>query len=419
MDCRTCEPTLIDLLHGELATDAAEEARAHLTQCSSCRGSMDKLAEALRVSERIPLLEPPQAVSARLMQLAEEQARTFAAQRQVAVRKPPSLWQRLLDFVGRFAMARQVGMATIMLLIVAVGVWSVPSLRREPAVAGGTVVNPDPTGEAAPSAGVQPAQPLDLQVDLRTRRIRSKEEESRMRAEEQRAVAVIAKPAEPAAAKGNPAAALDDLDRPELENAAAARASGASKRAVAAKAAPATDGRGQAELMARTAATASPAAEAALPAPYPAASGGAARSDSTPAVPKSASDPYALGVERARAGDPSGALQAYRLAQSQTTDAGLRRKAELGSARALAELRGCAGALASYQQLVDSAPVSAEAGEALLEMARCRTQRGETGLARELLERAERIPQAARRAAAMLATLPPVPQAKPGAASKP
>lgn len=459
MDCRTCQPTLIDLLHGELATDAAEEAHEHLQRCSSCRGAMEKLSYALRVVERMPTLEPPQAVSTRLMQLAEDRAQAMAAQRIATARKPSSLWQMFIDFVGRFAMARQVGMVTIMLLIVAVGLWSLPRLNRQPAVAGETVVSPDPSFEATTSAGVQPAEPLDLQVDLRAGRIRSKEEESRMRGA-QAPASGFAEQAGPAAGeqqagpgalaqKRDPARALDDLDAPLLARDVpraerSARGGGAevkqgraaatsARRTTARERAKRSSSAGSpiAQAFPKSAAQAKPKSAADAPEQHAVGAGASdavARGASSepraevtvpsapPAIPQSASDLYVLGAERARAGDPSGALQAFRGAHARTTDLNLRRKAQLGVARATGAMRGCSAALSSYQQVVNLAPASAEAGDALIEMARCRTQQGDPAIARSLLERAAQIPQATRRANAMLTALPPAAESEPAAA---
>src|SRR5690348_9710568 len=126
MDCRTCQPSLIDLLQGELALEAANQAREHIAHCANCKGALDKLTRGFKHAQQLPLEEPPQAVTARLLQMADEQARRAAA-----LRKPrgaPTVWQALLDFIGRFAAARQVGMVTITLLIMAVGLWSQPQL---------------------------------------------------------------------------------------------------------------------------------------------------------------------------------------------------------------------------------------------------------------------------------------------------
>ena len=171
MDCRICQPSLIDLFHGELAIEAAEQARAHIAHCANCNGALDKLARGLAPRSSCRCSTRRKRSRRVCSSWPTEQARRSAAQRKPRV--APTAWQALLDFIGRFATARQVGMVTIMLLIVAVGLWSLPQLKHTPVAAGGTVVHPDESGEAAPTPGCEPAQPLDLKVDLRAGRIRS------------------------------------------------------------------------------------------------------------------------------------------------------------------------------------------------------------------------------------------------------
>ncbi|HMI93199.1 MAG TPA: hypothetical protein VK509_17635, partial [Polyangiales bacterium] len=96
MDCRTCEPTLIDLVHSELATDAAREAHAHLATCTSCRASFDTLVAATRLAAQLPMVEPPPELAGRVMAIAEAHAREAAARLRVAAPRPTP-WQALLD----------------------------------------------------------------------------------------------------------------------------------------------------------------------------------------------------------------------------------------------------------------------------------------------------------------------------------
>ena len=87
MDCRTCEPTLIDLVYSELATDAAREAHAHLAQCTSCRTSFERLVSAKRLAADLPLLEPPAGIEDRVLQMAEEHARATIARSRASGRR--------------------------------------------------------------------------------------------------------------------------------------------------------------------------------------------------------------------------------------------------------------------------------------------------------------------------------------------
>src|SRR5690606_431890 len=81
------------------------------------------------------------------------------------------LWGAILRWLSGFAASPQFVMASIMMLVVAIGVWYLPAARRQPEASGGTVVHPDHQGEAAPSATLVPAEPLELDLDQRTGRL--------------------------------------------------------------------------------------------------------------------------------------------------------------------------------------------------------------------------------------------------------
>jgi hypothetical protein len=418
MDCRNCQPTLIDLLYGELATDAAEQAHAHLKQCANCRSAYDKLAKGRQFAQQVPLLEPPQAVGARLLQLAEQHARAAAAQTQQA-RKPAPPWQSLIEFIGRFAMARQVGMATIMLLIVAVGLWSLPQLERAPVADGGTVVNPEPSGEAAPSAGVQPAQPLDLQVDLRSGRIRSKDEHSDVAADQAQEVPGAA-PAATVAEGVRTGASGDNHASEELarmgelaatrEN-ANAKPSARARRSVESKKSagglePFAE-RADSDKLDHKGAGAGPSGRAeqeraekrafpASAAPSPPAAATASKPARAPA-PQPAADAELDGLAGVKE-SAAGSLRAESsVAAEAPAQAPAKQKASADSAAA-----DCSTSFDRYERIIEAAPDSAQAGEALLAMARCLNVRGERARARALLERAARNPHVADRAKVLL-----------------
>lgn len=417
MDCRTCEPTLIDLVHSELATDAAREAHAHLATCASCRTSFETLMAATRLASQLQMVEPPQHVAPRVMELAQAHAReALARQRVVAPRPTP--WQAFLDFVGRLATLPQVAMATVMVLIVSVGLWSLPRLRQESAPASTVVVNPEPPeGEVAAATGVEPAQPLDLKVDMRAGRIRSKDGLPL----QQPAAAASAEPVvEPEALAKNernsddPFAALDDVDLGEAER----RGGGARDKegAAAPGAAKAKGDLSERVLAAKPAATRSVASErneglssgarrtrsAEPPLPL----GVSASRASAPARP----DPQAFGAEadeprEEKKSAPKAAASETSAGPSPSDMAASSLVARLEAARSLARENGCGSALPSYQRIVSAAPTSFEAGHALLEMARCRHAAGDIAAARKLLERATAIPAVASSARALLETL--------------
>jgi hypothetical protein len=447
MDCRTCEPTLIDLVHSELATDAAREAHAHLATCASCRASFETLVAATKLAAQLPMVDPPPHVAPRVMELAEAHARDVAA-RQRVVAPQPTPWQALLDFVGRLATRPQVAMATIMVLIVAVGFWSLPRLRRQasPPVAG-VVVNPEPEGEAAPGTGVEPAERLDLKVDLRARRIRSKDGLPAPTAAPS-AVAAAPQPATPAAngvlaerdkKADDPLATLDDVDlgevgRKELTEKPARRASGGSAvgagsarefaqgPSAPAKAAAPTPLQDAAKLRKGKASTAS--SSDALARSNQNASEGPVlgeRSAASSAEPEAKyatkSKPAArpqpkLEAESGFAQSPPPAAATAEAAPAEPTAQAASQAAApspadlLTSARAHAKRSGCLAASPDYQRLVTRYPNSAEAGSALIELAQCRRISGDVAGARSLLNRATEIPEVAGRARALLADLP-------------
>ena len=454
MDCRTCEPTLIDLVHSELATDAAREAHAHLATCVSCRASFDTLVAATRLAAQLPMAEPPPQLAGRVMEIAEAHAREAAARLRVAAPRPTP-WQALLDFVGRLATRPQVAMATVMVLIVAVGLWSLPRLRHEPAVADGVVVNPEPPeGEVAPSTGVEPAQPLDLKVDMRARRIRSKDGMS-----EPAAVPAEAPASELAAqqtAKGkrsadDPFDALDDVDLGEPSRRAAGRGRGplaepeksSEPREFAAGPPPAgqptaarassararKSERSSSERLDNLAELSGAAASRDANGRAQAEGGlrqeeGLTRRGGAIAESKSAAPAAAAAPSRAPAAKPASPppKEDDSLAgKPANTQPAASLATRLEAARALASENGCASALPSYRRIVSSAPTSSEAGYALIEMAQCRRKTGDIDTARGLLERATDVPAVAGHARALLSTLPSKspPAASPKAAPSP
>jgi hypothetical protein len=449
MDCRTCQPTLIDLLYGELATDAAEAARAHLRECASCRAAYDKLAAGLRVARTLEIMEPPAQVQHKLLELAQARAVAIAEQRAAAAPPVLSPWRVAIDFVRRFAMASQVKMVAASALVVTVVLLALPrlllpakmkmtSVTEEPAsVAPAAQATAAPKEEAAPADGVKPAEPLGLKMDSQSGRIRS--------AEENEVVAEVASRAQQFAEQQGAA----DLDRAsklrdEKKSAAPAEAVRTARPARAAtgdafadkRVAPEKAKPSAADDLAlsgyRQGAPAQPAAAA--PNPFPSSEG--ALAGGSVAKAKRGDE---LGMGLGAASSPSGALSTRsrssgagsataggmpapaakpaspavvatpaREAETDRMQASAQPRAKdsvvsrLQTARAIAQRDGCAAALSSYEQVVAAGNSTLEAGEALLEMAHCRVTLGQPAIARALLERASRIPAVAPRARAML-----------------
>ncbi|MBN8613118.1 MAG: hypothetical protein J0L92_21180, partial [Deltaproteobacteria bacterium] len=139
MDCEHCEKSLLELSYGELDESAAATARGHLEGCASCRAAFQKI-EIGRAFARKLELEPAPSM-AKVLAAAREQAAASRAARE----QPPEIatsprtaprdeatdegglagWLRRL---GAFVMGPQLGVATVLMLVVGIGLWYLPQL---------------------------------------------------------------------------------------------------------------------------------------------------------------------------------------------------------------------------------------------------------------------------------------------------
>lgn len=441
MDCRTCQPTLLDLAYGELAPELATAVRAHVDSCANCSAALKALRQGMEGAEQLAWLEPPPAMNANILAYAGEHARERAQSAiaaKAAGRPRVGFVQSIFDFIGRLASGRQFAMATVFALVVTVGVWVIPELKPLPEGHGVTVVSPDPQGEAAPSGGLAPAEPLDLAVDARSRRIRSRDGLAEaVQLAKNNAQAIEAVQAEQESFEGELAAkvapATDEAgstltdDRLVAQRAQEARAQidddvyalksqpadakkdeiGESKRSKAAGPAafPQSD-------IGELAAASDSMRERGVPAEV------AAPSPTKPAARKPAAEldldlldtSASVGSSKGKSASGAGAP-----ARSESSVPSLER------ARLARKTQGCAAALPSYEQAVQeysrSSPQSSVLGTALMELAECQWQLGHESSARATLKRASQVAPVAVRARAMLEQgEQAVPQADPAAA---
>jgi hypothetical protein len=400
MDCRTCQPTLLDLAYGELAPELAQVVRAHVNGCESCGAAFKALQQGIDGSQQLTWLEAPPAMSANIMAYAEQHARerAHAAVAAKAAAKPHGGFvQSVFDFIGRMASGRQFAMATVFALVVTVGVWVIPELQPLPAGQGVTVVSPDPEGEAAPSGGLAPAEPLDLAVDARSRRIRSREEleaaaqlarNNALQAAEQAGIESEMQAPAPAAAA---MAAQDELERKgelseEYEYALKENARPSSKR----RAASAGEAFPESDIGELAAAPATELRDRGASKQAPA-SAPAERSVDDLLDGALSSAPSAKGKTASSEGAPAQADKNF---------------SSLERARTARSTQGCAAALPAYEQAVQeysrSSPQSSVLGSALLELAECQWQLGRETAARATLKRASGVAPVAVRARALL-----------------
>lgn len=389
MDCAHCQDALLDLTGGALPPDVERTAREHLRDCDRCRGDLARIEAGLAFARELPDEAPSPALASHVLAYAKARANGARVAQPVGASVPPRRrFQALTDFLATLALQHQVAMAAVFLVVVAISVWSVPKLRPWPEVAGGAVVNPDPSGEAAPSAQLAPAEPLDLKVDRLRGRIRTAEEVEEAAAKRAAAPAavpssIVTGPVAPAAPEPSPWPGAGDLDD-EYALAERAQMGAEAARTAPAKAAD-TKGRVDPDetiaMRPRRTAAGAPdegarAADDLLDGALLGASGSGRASASAPTAPTASVAP------EARVGESASTL--------------------LASARTTKSANGCSAALPRFREVATRFPRTREAGEALLESARCEVELGRSAAAQQSLQGAAAIPSSAVRARALL-----------------
>ncbi|MFW6031339.1 MAG: zf-HC2 domain-containing protein, partial [Myxococcota bacterium] len=166
MNCEQCESQLLSFLEEELPPDEAERARVHVAGCESCRSSLERLRTGQRLAARMPLESPDPDLDARVLEAARaraaERATTTAEASAPVEERPAETPDRanedggtFIDWLRGLTLGPQAAMATVMLLVVAIGLWYLPDLRKRPGAAGETVLHPEAGGEVAPTAEVE------------------------------------------------------------------------------------------------------------------------------------------------------------------------------------------------------------------------------------------------------------------------
>lgn len=187
MDCEGCTDRLIDLLYGEIDDADAEAARAHLDGCEACAGAFERVSAGHELATMLVIEEPPPSVLESVMAAARERAGRVSAKPEPPVAHPAhvvprearereeddegGIWSSLMRWLASFAMGPQAAMATMLLLMVGIGLWYLPDWRGIDLADTHAIV--DPAGDdVSPSAGLVPAEPLALEEDPHRARIR-------------------------------------------------------------------------------------------------------------------------------------------------------------------------------------------------------------------------------------------------------
>lgn len=155
MNCEQTKPHLAAYADGSLGSLIREEVAEHLATCAVCRDQVERAQAEIASKEEI-------------------KANTGS-------------WTSKLRLIPTRAMGPQLSMAMVLLLMVGVGLVYLPKLQRGAGLEGGRLIDGSSPGR---SDGIMPAARLDLALDPRNHRIRTREEEAAM--EEAAAIAARA-----------------------------------------------------------------------------------------------------------------------------------------------------------------------------------------------------------------------------------
>ncbi|MEM9191742.1 MAG: tetratricopeptide repeat protein [Myxococcota bacterium] len=355
---------LLDVLYGE--HDAEPEALARLGP--EDQRALEGLELTRRMLDELPSLEPPRELDAAILAAARSKSGTesegaLAAEPHQS--EEEGLWATILRWVGGVAMGPQVAMATIMLAVVGLGLWYFPKESQDPMV-GTTVLSPDDGLSQGP---VEPAAPLDLDLDPRTNRLRAIEEEEAFEA--------------PA---GDPEASRELAGRADNDRRVTAGA--------------VVDGELAPEVADRPEANAPRQARTQEMAPLPALPA-VAREETERDEALTPVDAYARGVRRYNRGSFDAAAEDFQFALRAAPGQGVQVSEALHHlANSHRRAGACRQAIGQYERLLAQFPNYGRAPQAMMDLAACYRQTGRISDAVSLLRRAERyqsVAQAARR----------------------
>jgi TolA-binding protein len=431
MDCTHCEPILLDLCYGELTPQHEREVRAHILECPTCRKALSRLEAGQALARHLPDEPPPPEMTEKILRAA----RAHLRQRGTLLER----FQGVLESMARIAMTRQVAMATMSLVIVFVGLWSIPELTHRRDARSAIVTETTHDGEAGPSRDLpvtpQPAvAPVAAAAEPESkashRLARRSASAGNQIAPKKAAGEVASKRAERAAdradkAKAYPASSAegqlaqrpppkgDVRDRsfappPSTERRAAAPldplALGAAAKTAGRASAPESDSLDGlsddlvASKQGRPSAPASTAAPAPAAAPASTAATAPLREEqlrvARPATfaPVALEEVFQAGVERYRAEDYAAAAQLFARMLESSAPSAQRAAALLYLARSERALGRCERAIRAYETLVRSYGSAQQSAIALSEGVACFDQIGDAAGAQRLLEHAMSVP---------------------------
>ncbi|MCB9591666.1 MAG: tetratricopeptide repeat protein [Sandaracinaceae bacterium] len=440
MDCEACTDRMVELLYGELTDEDAEETQAHLDSCESCGEAYARIQTGQRFASMLDLVEPPVSVLDSVMAAARDRAAGRApvaepAPDEIATAPRPDAedeggpWAAFLKWIGGFAMRPQLAMAMTLLLMVGLGMWYLPTLRENDPADSHAIVDPAPGDEVGPSASLVPAEPLDLEADPRTGRIRPREEGEPAPRVAVRPTTPPPPPVEPAVVAPEPEATPEEQQQLAMADPAPRPARPTSGQVVEeALPDPRIDGEldvAPGESALRTERPTTQARTMPVPAMAADVQSGQMPSPSPAPVAPSPAQPSGDATARFNQGLQAMREHDYRAA-SEDFESVIERPgpdtqrlipaALHNLARSQRSSGNCAAAVRTYERLLQQHPTYSGVGEALIEGGGCYQRLGRLSDARRLYERARSVPSVASQANRLLAVLA---QQERGAAREP
>jgi TolA-binding protein len=407
MDCTHCEPVLLDLCYGELAPAHEREVRAHIHECPTCRKALSRLEAGQALARHLPDEAPSPELTDRILRAAQAHLRQRGT--------PLERFQGYLESMARIAMTRQVAMATMSLVIVFVGLWSIPELTHRRDARNSVLVEAPHEGEAGPSRDALASAPQPTAAPANG----ADESVPESPPTRRRATA----PASSSDARA-PRKAVAEVAAKRAERSERARGGGVEKEMLADRVKPKAESRTSAQRFAPApprVAAAPQAAAAPMPADEAVAELKGQSSASQPALgntsderksglmleddgealeglasrslaPVTIEDVYSAGVERYRAEDYTAAAQLFARMLESSAPSAQRAAALLYLARSERALGRCNRAIRAYETLVRSYGSAQQSAVALSEGVACFDQLQDAAGAQRLLEHATSVP---------------------------
>ena len=336
VNCDDAEKAVLDMAYGEVELARVADLEVHYASCPSCADALAKVKRGVALGHQLRREAAP-SMSVVLQAARERAAATRAAKsveaepQVVTIRetKTEAPFEGFFAWLGRVAMGPQLGVATVLLVVVGLGLWYLPRLRAPSALEVATL-EPDPATGAETQA-LAPADPLELTHDPRTGRVVASAD-------------VVA----------NERARATNLERPPRVVRPAPEETAGDELRVAIAEIPSEETPGSVQLEAM--------------AEMPSAAGAMV---TAPITPGASAGPRA---------------------EEATLDSELNATTLHAEARALAQSERCAESVSAYQRLLREHPQYRDGSRASLEMSECLRSLGRNSEARDALARASRSP---------------------------